>query len=341
MEPQGNYDPSIKLLTHGEYAELRTMTGKTPAEVSEILQRELEADAYQPVRNRDYLTDINPAYLLEALNECFGLAGIGWGYDYDHEMMIFGKVEWTSGIATKVTIKKFDFWYMAGSARWHIPSSGGSTNMEEEDAVKGAVTNCIGNAAAKLLWQIAVRKGKIEHAKPKKDRKQAKDKRSPRQRKQQAGQQGEQKAAPEKKSFSRQDLDNAENWALENDILPPAETGKEVEWRAHLRNWLDYSPLQPGFDVDEFRAFAVAYAYYRADGQDSATSMQWAIDTYETNLIEQREKSAEEAGQDGPGETEEAAEPAGEVAGEEAPDEPEPGGESSEDQPAEGPSDSE
>lgn len=327
-----------EFLTSEQYARLQTLTGLTLDEVAIDLQLHLEADAYRPVSSRDYLTDINPAYLYEALHRCFGMVGIGWGYGYDVDDLVFSNVEWSKTIATQVVIKSFDFWYFAGGGRWHIQSSGGSTNKELEDAMKGAVTNCIGNAASKLLWQLDVRKGKVGHSQPSKDRKQASGKRTPRERKQDAaaGATSQERPSAEGMRWTRQDLDNAVAWAVAHEIIPPPREGQEVAHRRDVRNWLVKSPLQPGFEEHELLAFGRPYRMLRDLGETSADAIKGATDDYPKNLASQllamneededaeagegaAESDGSDAGEDGPGSVEDSEADEGEPA-EDSPD---------------------
>lgn len=143
---------------------MKTLTGKTMDEVREIMVKHLEPEAYSEVGGASYLTDINPAYLREALTEAFGLCGVGWSFDYDtDDLVIIGgdrPEAYLSRAELQFLIVKDD-----GTQAWSAPiiGMGGSDNRKIGDAIKGAVTQALGKAASLLLWQADVYKGKLSH----------------------------------------------------------------------------------------------------------------------------------------------------------------------------------
>ena len=144
---------------------MHTLTGKTQDEVAQKLKEILPPAAYKKVGGSGAnLTDTNPAYLMEVLNELFGLVGWGWFYDYDSE-----DIEIIPGDKqTEVIIKRFRLYYKFDEdGKVHISSpiiaGAGSKNKNVGDAMKGAVTNGIGKAASVLGWQIGVYKGILNH----------------------------------------------------------------------------------------------------------------------------------------------------------------------------------
>jgi hypothetical protein len=146
--------------------ELKTINGLTWEEVKVLFNKVLPDGAYKPVTTKSYLTDINSAYLLEALDTAFGPCGIGWGYDP-------GQLTLTEGTTKQgkpryfAHYDSFTFSYIlvvdGERLLVSIPVSGGSDNDNPGDAMKGAMTNAIGHAASRLLWQMEVYKGNLSH----------------------------------------------------------------------------------------------------------------------------------------------------------------------------------
>ena len=158
-----------------------TLTGKTADEVVEIMKRKLDAGAYSAVPHASYLTEIDPAYLREALTEAFGLMGYGWYLSFDAlDLNIVdrhgtkkhketGEIlsEWDEFAVTLLTAR-FHFCYREKKdgeilITHPILTTGSSTNRAKGDAIEGSITNALGKAAKKLLWQLDVYKGKLTH----------------------------------------------------------------------------------------------------------------------------------------------------------------------------------
>lgn len=154
---------------------LHTITGYTFPEALAKLKEVLPPEAYKEVGGGSgkKFTDISPAYQTEVVTEVFGPAGIGWFWNYDSNDVSLFTVEkknsnrsWTDYVAH---IKRFSFVYVyvdaEGNTRYsaEIISTGGSDNSDAEYALKGAITNALGGALAKLCWQIDVYKGKLDH----------------------------------------------------------------------------------------------------------------------------------------------------------------------------------
>ena len=149
-----------------DYSKLRTLNGYSPQQVLAEMQKPLEANAYKKVQGAGAnLTDIKSPYLVETLTRLFGMYGIGWmtrhgpitvdkyntvtssGKDrlvYDAQVMDFELVlVWDNGgVAASTT----------------IDSTGGSDNDVQEYAIRGALTNALGAAAARMLWQLHIYK---------------------------------------------------------------------------------------------------------------------------------------------------------------------------------------
>jgi hypothetical protein len=150
-----------------EYVNWKTITGMTIADLRTALDKELPKDAYKAIPEAPYLTDINPGYMKKCLNDVFGICGVGWGYKYSPDDLLFqngSKDGWTD-----VLLKSGQLWFKlvddTGEIREiAIPASGGSENKQIQYALKGAITNMIGNAASQIGFQESVYMGKRSHA---------------------------------------------------------------------------------------------------------------------------------------------------------------------------------
>lgn len=158
-----------------------TLTGKTAEEVVEIMKRKLEKGAYSAVPHASYLTEIDPAYLREALTEAFGLMGYGWYLSFDAlDLDVIDRHGQKKNKETGEIISEWDeFAVTLLTAHFHfcyrekkdgeilishpILTTGSSTNRAKGDAIEGSITNALGKAAKKLLWQLDVYKGKLTH----------------------------------------------------------------------------------------------------------------------------------------------------------------------------------
>lgn len=161
----------------------KTLTGLTLGEAIGSLQVVLPPEAYKPVpgtrvkgpdgRERA-LTDIDPAYLTEAVTEAFGPCGIGWWYQHDGDRMLVEQVTKTKRSGGtydqwRAAIPQFYLYYIyldeSGEEQISKPvlSSGASDNSDYGYAIRGAITNAIAAAFAKLLWQNLVYKGLLHH----------------------------------------------------------------------------------------------------------------------------------------------------------------------------------
>ncbi|MBL7162451.1 MAG: hypothetical protein ISS57_07575 [Anaerolineales bacterium] len=150
----------------------KTLTGMTLEEVAVRLDEQLPQDAYKPVPGGADLTDIDPNYMRKVLNDIFGVCGYGWGYDYDASTIRSrtdvrtnrnGK-EYTVII---VTLSFLEFWYkLVSDDQVHlcnVPATGSSENSNDAYAMKGALTNAIGNAVSNIGFQQSVYLGKRDH----------------------------------------------------------------------------------------------------------------------------------------------------------------------------------
>ena len=142
--------------------EITTLTGMKIVDAITKLNERLEDKAYKEIPMGKFkLTDISPAYLIEKLTEIFGPCGIGWMYSFDKDDINCSVVseQWQS------TVIGFQFYYTVvwnGEAHKVGPvlSTGGNRSPRNiEHALKGSVTNALGNAAHRLGWQVDVYKG--------------------------------------------------------------------------------------------------------------------------------------------------------------------------------------
>ncbi|MBN1180511.1 MAG: hypothetical protein JXD18_14980 [Anaerolineae bacterium] len=153
----------------------KTMMGYSIDELQARLDEELPADAYKQVPSASYLTDIDPAQMRRVLTEVFGLCGVGWGYRYDPETVAQRVFEFTTSKGAsktryEATVTGLVFWYRlvndgldGMTITCEIPATGGSENTTAAFALKGALTNAIGNAVSNLGFQESVYLGQRSH----------------------------------------------------------------------------------------------------------------------------------------------------------------------------------
>ena len=148
-----------------------TLTGLTLAEAAVRLDEQLPPDAYKPVPGGADLTDIDPNHMRKVLNEIFGVCGYGWGYQYNPET-IRSRTEVREGrrgdrTVIVVTLAYLKFWYklLDGDELivCEVPATGSSENSNDAYALKGALTNAIGNAVSNIGFQQSVYLGKRDH----------------------------------------------------------------------------------------------------------------------------------------------------------------------------------
>lgn len=154
------------------YDQMSTMTGMTLAQATAKLDEELPKEAYSAVPGGANLTDIDPNWMRRILNFIFGLCGIGWGYVYNSADLTV-EIQERSGSSGKrlvflATLKRLTFWFSlqlpdGSTIRCEIPASGGSENSVEAYAMKGAITNALGNAVSNIGFQESVYLGVRSH----------------------------------------------------------------------------------------------------------------------------------------------------------------------------------
>ncbi len=152
----------------------RTVGGFTLPQVIAELQKPLPASAYKPVPGASDLTDIDPAYLTEVATQVFGPVGFGWWFDYQPADLTVTVEARTAKSGREYTVytaslHKLVVRYRLLDAGGHtlisepITATGGNDNEVESYAVRGALTNALGAAFAKLTWQLPVYKGQLSH----------------------------------------------------------------------------------------------------------------------------------------------------------------------------------
>jgi len=151
-----------------QYEELKTLTGISMAELPQKLDEQLPTDAYSAVPGRVELTDIDANHMKAALNQIFGLAGIGWGYEYKpDDVEVVNSVDDKGRPEATAILRRLDFWFAMQNGgdpeRFVIPASGASKNFPVQYALKGAISNAIGNAVSHVGFQESVYLGRRDH----------------------------------------------------------------------------------------------------------------------------------------------------------------------------------
>ena len=145
----------------------RTLTGLTVEAARAKLDEELPRNAYKRIPGGADLTDINPSFMRKTLNDVFGLCGVGWGYSYSPSDLRIG-YDGSGQKAVSATLLHLVFWYKLTDGEsvltFEIPATGGSENRNASFAMKGALTNAIGNAASNVGFQESVYMDLRSHA---------------------------------------------------------------------------------------------------------------------------------------------------------------------------------
>lgn len=157
--------------------ELLTLLNVPLLEIPEAFSRILPPSAYKNIpyssvidadgQNRE-MTDIRPAYFVEAMNNTFGMAGYGWRYEYDEMIAQYDKSAFSNKGGWEITISNLRLYYKYtdGTQVYEsmpIVASGGAFMQKRVHAERGAITNAIGSAGAKMGWQSWVYKGVVHH----------------------------------------------------------------------------------------------------------------------------------------------------------------------------------
>jgi hypothetical protein len=158
---------------------LKTLTGLTVAEMYTELDKQLPPEAYKSIagthgKDGNELTDIDPNYATEVVNQVFGPCGFGWGYAYNPSdlTLTVENRQRSSGSGTRrvclAVLTKLSVWYKLikpdeSEVLCQVDAGGASDNDDEAYAMKGAITYAIGNALSKIGWQKSVYLGKRSH----------------------------------------------------------------------------------------------------------------------------------------------------------------------------------
>jgi len=155
-----------------EIKEVTTLTGIPIMEALARMNAQLESGAYRALKvSGIVLTDINPGYLVEEMNNIFGPHGWGWRCEFTKDDFTIETGQFKSGAGffnvSLVGLKMYYTVLVNGVEQEKGPifSTGGATNSKIEFALKGAVTNAVGGAAHRLGWQVDVYKGIRTHDK--------------------------------------------------------------------------------------------------------------------------------------------------------------------------------
>lgn len=150
-----------------------TISGYTHKDAVRKLNERLDDKAYKKIggRNEKGLIDINPAYMVDVLNEVFGICGLGWGYDYEPtDITSFSEVrksaqgrEYTVHVVSINKLNVWTRWVLDGEVVYGniVPSNGYSENENFGYALRGAITNALGSALSKMGWQNFVYSGEF------------------------------------------------------------------------------------------------------------------------------------------------------------------------------------
>jgi len=131
----------------------------TKEEREKLLKKDFPQEALSADTSRGFqLTSIKAAYVIERLNEVFGLCGDGWKYEFSK----FKEPENSEGeIGVKVSL-----WYKKLDGEWSEPLSyvGGKKIVKGNftDARKSAITDGITKIASMLGIGHNIFKGKVE-----------------------------------------------------------------------------------------------------------------------------------------------------------------------------------
>jgi len=148
----------------------KTLQGISLDDLRIKLDASLPETAYKKIGGTKLdLTDIDPGWMRRAFNSLFGLCGVGWGIDYDTADLVLDYVGENSK-NPMVAIKKLNLWFMLvdenrNQTKHSVPATGSNVSQQGNlaYALKGAVTNAIGNAASQLGWQESIYLGYRSH----------------------------------------------------------------------------------------------------------------------------------------------------------------------------------
>jgi hypothetical protein len=155
---------------------LTTLSGVNMVEAVKKMKEILPPRAYKKVGGSGVdLTDIDPAYLTQVATDLFGMCGVGWKYSFDPSLTTTTEETRTSrnsdrernvfNVVIPYLTLQFRYLDENGNMQWSepVPANGSNENENQGYALRGALTNAIGAAFAKLCWQLPVYQGRVDH----------------------------------------------------------------------------------------------------------------------------------------------------------------------------------
>lgn len=151
-----------------------TLTGLTLEQAFQQLDQELPAGAYKALPGAVDLTDIDPNWMRKVLNHVFGMCGYGWGYEYDPSNLEYRYETRTNAKGNEygvyvAVLTHLRFWYTLQEDSGNVThvcaihATGASENANIAYALKGAITNALGNAVSNIGFQESVYIGLRSH----------------------------------------------------------------------------------------------------------------------------------------------------------------------------------
>ena len=113
--------------------------------IKQILDRPLPPEALKPHPSKSFLTTINPIYVVERLNEAFGVG------EWHYEAEVIEKDAAMKVVKCIFTVDKYDI---------RLEQFGGNDNKDVGDAYKGAATDALTKIGSYLGIGAHVWKGK-------------------------------------------------------------------------------------------------------------------------------------------------------------------------------------
>lgn len=139
-------------------------TKKITQEMRDALRKPLSVTALKAITTKPHLSSINPIYVIERLNDVFGVGSFNLKSELcapissEQKTSAKGRLytEFTSLIKVTLTIQEYGI---------HLECIAGSTNEDEGDAAKGGISDCINKIASWLEIGIDIYKGNQSHNK--------------------------------------------------------------------------------------------------------------------------------------------------------------------------------
>ncbi len=154
---------------------MKTLNGYSINELPTLLDQPLPPQAYKQIPGGAGLTDIDAGWQRRAFNKIFGLYGLGWGFEFEHNQIDIRHEEVQGKNGLKVVpfsrvYGRFWFAYVDADGKTQkasFPVTGANSNQSGTGAegytLKGAITNAIGFGASMLGWQESVYLGARSH----------------------------------------------------------------------------------------------------------------------------------------------------------------------------------